>query len=92
MNLYWLPFVELAVPSMLCVLLAVVCTGWRRWVAVAILVPVGGVFAFESYSASQGGNLTGLFCMLTTPGVLVGLLILFILEWLKAGKGDIQDN
>jgi uncharacterized membrane protein len=61
-------------------LLALYFRSWRRWAAVALLVLTGGVFALEIYSASVGGSLTGLVWILSTPAVVIALLVLILLE------------
>jgi ABC-type dipeptide/oligopeptide/nickel transport system permease component len=55
-------------------------SSWRRLVAVLLALFAGLIFAIETYSLLQKGNLTALLTMLSTPIVLVCILVLVIAE------------
>lgn len=70
-----------AIPFVASLLLAFVASSWRRWLAVALSIIAGAILAFEIYSASLDGNLTGLIWMISTPVVVIALVVLSFLEW-----------
>jgi uncharacterized membrane protein len=69
------------IPLALSLLLVMFTTSWRRWMAVALVTISGAILAFEIYSGSLEGNLTGLIWMLSSPFVAILILTLAILEW-----------
>ncbi len=81
-------------PLIISLLLAFLATSWRKWVSATLALIAGIIFAFELYSGSLGGNLTGLVWIMSTPFIAVTLLALSATEclsrWTKAAKKGIQ--
>lgn len=69
-----------SIPLGISIVLTLHATAWRRWLAAGIAASAGVILAFEIYSALQGGNLTGLIWMLTTPILLLFMLAVVILQ------------
>jgi hypothetical protein len=70
----------LCLPFLFCSWIAYRSSSWRRLVAVLLALFAGLILAIETYSLLQKGNLTALLTMLSTPVVLVCILVLVIAE------------
>jgi hypothetical protein len=69
-----------SIPMGISIVLTLYATGWRRWLAASTAAVAGLILAFEIYSSTQGGNLTGLIWMLTTPILFLFMLAVVILQ------------
>jgi len=58
-----------------------VCRSWRRGLALGLALLAGVIFAFEIYSKTQDGNLTGLFWIFSLPVIVLGLIFVFVFEY-----------
>jgi peptidoglycan/LPS O-acetylase OafA/YrhL len=70
----------LCLPFLFCSWIAYRSSSWRRLVAVLLALFAGFILSIETYSLLQKGNLTTLLTMLSTPVVLVCILVLVIAE------------
>ncbi len=72
-----------AMPFVLSLLVCWFCSSWRRWLAAVLALISGSIFLFEFFSASVGGNLTGLIWMLSLPVVSIATVVLYLMEKLS---------
>ncbi len=68
------------IPFAISLLMCWFCNSWRRWLAVVLALISGSIFFFEVYSATVGGNLTGLIWMLSLPVVSIAVVVLYVME------------
>jgi len=86
---YLFPFLGLLIavfafqiPTALVLLCARLMRGWRRWVAVALAIPLLVAGAADFYQFYRGGNLTGIVTFLIAPIPLVLVLALGVVDWI----------
>ena len=77
----WASILIGSLPCLACLLCAVGCQSWRRGLALGLALIAGGIFAFEIYSKTQDGNLTGLFWVFSLPVIVVGLILVLVFEY-----------
>ena len=68
-------YLVIAFPLLVNIFAVVLYRGLFRVLAIGFLVPIGFATVVDGYSASQDGNLTGIFTICVSGPSLVGLLV-----------------
>lgn len=83
----------LCIPPMLNVVAILLYRGIFRYYAILLLIPIGSAAAFDFYSLSQNGNLTGIATILVSgPSVLVLFILGVINLFSRVTRSRHQSN